>query len=329
MKRNKKKKEIILLCAFFIASLSACTTQKSVVTRDSLQPNSNVQAALEQQAGGGKNYNYVWFAEDIDRAIEEYRNSYKQDLEQFNESIQSGDLSAKQEYESFQKEMEQELACAREELEKERLLDPVVSAQEAANLAGLVLEKNYGIDLSQKELRLSCMKIHVNGIDRLQWHAVLDEEADGSLFSSCTADVTLDATTGELVTAEYYPSYEEYQSISSSLPECYQPTDDPDALGVYGFYKVDDPAFDEFKQKVSEQIHNALSQSVLANGANVSGIEICAVDGAVKNETLSISVTYDNGNTALLTSTRPSVNYDFGGYPLRGYQYENTSYYNS
>ena len=326
MKCSKGKRGIVLGCMLLVVGLSACNASDAVVTSDDLQPSSNVEAALAQQAGGGQNYQYVWMAEDVDATMEQYRIEYTQKLDEMFKDAQSGEQVTQEEYsyDDYKAAMEEELEFVRQELEEEHLLDPVVSAQEAANLAGRILEENYGIDLSQRELRLSCANGLVNNTERLQWRAILDEDADGSLFSSSAASVMLDATTGEIVVAEYYPSAEEYEDMRSNLPACYRTSEDPDVEGVYGFYDVEDPSFPQFRENIAEQIRASLTQSVLAEGAAVRDIEVSTTDGAVKNEYLSVSITYDNGNTALLTMLQPYV--CVSEYPLRGFQYGNLSY---
>lgn len=327
MKCNRRKKSLIVICSLLMINLTACTNEKSVVTSDNLQPSSNVQVALEQQAGGGKTYQYIWLAQDPDTTIENYRISYEKQLEKMLQETNSSDLSTQTSYETYEQAMEEELSYYRKELEKERSLDPVITSQEAANISGRILEENYGLDLTQRTLYLSCSKAEVGGTERLQWYIHLYEDEDGILFSSAESNIVLDATTGEIVTAEYTPSYEEYQTTLEHLPSCYEPTGDPDATGSYGFYKVDDPSFAEFQKTVSEQIRAALDQSALAAGASVNSVEVRVTDGAVKNEYLTVSIGYDNGNTALLTALKPySCDENF---PLRRFQYGNTAYCNS
>lgn len=327
MKCNRKNKKRIILCALLTISLAACADEETIVTSDNLQPSLNVQVALEQQAGGGQTYQYIWLAQDPDTTIENYRISYEKQLEKMVQETNSSDLSTQTSYETYEQAMEEELSYYRNELEKERSLDPVITSQEAANISGRILEENYGLDLTQRTLYLSCSKTEVSGTERLQWYIHLYEDEDGILFSSAESNIVLDATTGEIVTAEYTPSYEEYQTTLENLPSCYEPTGDPDATGSYGFYKVDDPSFEEFRKTVSEQIRDALNQSALASGVGVDSIDVRATDGAVKNEYLTVSICYDNGNTALLTALKPYACDE--NFPLRGFQYGNTAYYNS
>ena len=91
MKCSKGKKGIVLGCMLLVVGLSACNASDAVVTSDDLQPSSNVEAALAQQAGGGQNYQYVWMAEDVDATMEQYRIAYTQKLDEMFKGAQSGE----------------------------------------------------------------------------------------------------------------------------------------------------------------------------------------------------------------------------------------------
>ena len=213
-----------LAAALTMSALASCAPQESrpVVTSDDLTPPSAAQEAIAQEAGGGKNYAYYWQAENAEETLQMLREAYEQEVNDAKELIAKGEeavkaagypslAEAQQAVEARQARIEQDLADNQKRLEAELALDPVVSAQEAANLAGSLFEKLYGFDLSQDTLLLQCfesdsdMSYHPagGGVMRAIWHVSREEAADGVLFSTNAISCTLDATTGEFIAVDY------------------------------------------------------------------------------------------------------------------------------
>lgn len=151
-----------LAAALTMSALVSCAPQESrpVVTSDDLTPPSAAQEAIAQEAGGGKNYAYYWQAENAEETLQMLREAYEQEVNDAKELIAKGEeavkaagypslAEAQQAVEARQARIEQDLADNQKRLEAELALDPVVSAQEAANLAGSLFEKLYGFDLSE------------------------------------------------------------------------------------------------------------------------------------------------------------------------------------
>ena len=150
-----------LAAALTMSALVSCAPQESrpVVTSDDLTPPSAAQEAIAQEAGGGKNYAYYWQEETLQmlrEADEQEVNDAKELIAKGEEAVKAAGYpslaEAQQAVEARQARIEQDLADNQKRLEAELALDPVVSAQEAANLAGSLFEKLYGFDLSQDTL---------------------------------------------------------------------------------------------------------------------------------------------------------------------------------
>lgn len=229
-----------LAAALTMSALVSCAPQESrpVVTSDDLTPPSAAQEAIAQDIGGGKNYEYYWAAEHIEEELEAVRESTEQSVKHWKEIADTGNYygrevsgDEKEELKNSFDEMLNEIPLLQEEkrkmLESELALDPVVSAQEAANAAGAVFEKIYGIELSQDILTLSCVEINTNinpgeEVIRSVWNVSREEAADGVLFSTNAVGCTLDATTGEFISVDYTPSNDELTEMwATELPSCF------------------------------------------------------------------------------------------------------------
>lgn len=137
-----------LAAALTMSALVSCAPQESrpVVTSDDLTPPSAAQEAIAQDIGGGKNYEYYWAAEHIEEELEAVRESTEQSVKHWKEIADTGNYygrevsgDEKEELKNSFDEMLNEIPLLQEEkrkmLESELALDPVVSAQEAANAA--------------------------------------------------------------------------------------------------------------------------------------------------------------------------------------------------
>ena len=197
-----------LAAALTMSALVSCAPQESrpVVTSDDLTPPSAAQEAIAQDIGGGKNYAYLWEAEQTETVVEEWIKTHEQIVDTLRGLIAQGEDTVKEagfvsveaaqtELEYWQAVLEREPEQLRQSLREEAALAPVVSAQEAANIAGVAFETMYGLDLSQKTLRLNCyqsdsnMEYHIagGGVMRTVWGVELPEEPDGVLFSTNAA----------------------------------------------------------------------------------------------------------------------------------------------
>ncbi|MFQ7003617.1 MAG: hypothetical protein ACLRRT_08055 [Ruthenibacterium lactatiformans] len=341
-----------LAAALTMSALVSCAPQESrpVVTSDDLTPPSAAQEAIAQEAGGGKNYAYYWQAENAEETLQMLREAYEQEVNDAKELIAKGEeavkaagypslAEAQQAVEARQARIEQDLADNQKRLEAELALDPVVSAQEAANLAGSLFEKLYGFDLSQDTLLLQCfesdsdMSYHPagGGVMRAIWHVSREEAADGVLFSTNAISCTLDATTGEFIAVDYTLGSEEIAAMqATAVPACFIQRADPDAAGSYGYWDETEASYAGTVEKLKAGKGTTFRQCARRRRGSDGGP--CGAgrkDRGKRRELISLWVDCDSGKTYQLYRgyyLQPYVNYDFGGYPLRAYRITNDTY---
>lgn len=342
-----------LAAALTMSALVSCAPQESrpVVTSDDLTPPSAAQEAIAQDIGGGKNYAYLWEAEQTETVVEEWIKTHEQIVDTLRGLIAQGEDTVKEagfdsveaaqtELEYWQAVLEREPEQLRQSLREEAALAPVVSAQEAANIAGVAFETMYGLDLSQKTLRLNCyqsdsnMEYHIagGGVMRTVWGVELPEEPDGVLFSTNAISCTLDATTGEFIAVDYTLGSEEIAAMqATAVPACFIQRADPDAAGSYGYWDETEASYAGTVEKLKQQAKEQLSGSALVGGAAVTEVR-AELEGKIEESgenLISLWVDCDSGKTYQLYRgyyLQPYVNYDFGGYPLRAYRITNDTY---
>lgn len=343
-----------LAAALTMSALVSCAPQESrpVVTSDDLTPPSAAQEAIAQEAGGGKNYAYYWQAEDIEKTLQEYRAACEEELDYLKDLIEQGEDAVKEvgylSLADAQKAVSDreamigaELENERKRLEEEKNIGPILGPQEAANIAGVIFEKCYGIDLSGQTLALNCygdtailVAAENSGMARSLWSVRLDEAADGVLFSTCAADCQVDATTGEVIGASYsFSSNEAAAMRETPVPACFVQEKAPDAIESFGYWDETEASYDETAEALKAQISEALSGSALVGGAVMTDIQIELHDvqtyGNYKANSIYFRLSCDNGKEYHVSRTffdAPYVNYDCGGYPLRAYQFTNDTY---
>lgn len=223
-----------LVLTLSLAAGCAASESKPVVTSDDLTPFSTSILDTGGEQGGDaqpavsvpekKDYPYIWPAEDMETSSERLRlqllEEHKNDTEGFKDT---------QEREAW---IDESIGNARLWWEKQRALDPVVSPQEAANCAGALFETLYGIDLTNKTMRMSCYNKSFSDADmaRCMWSVhVGDASDDGSTIeppigSYYQMECWIDATTGEVVQVNWLVSNEECSQIMETpMPDCFYP----------------------------------------------------------------------------------------------------------
>lgn len=348
-KNNRKKSG--KCAAFFSALLSmvllaSCAARESqpTVTQDDLTQLSTVQNVLEQDAGNGKNYAYYWDAEDIDAAMARRNERVQAYLAVVDEWLAGAENMTPEElaeagYDSIEQARErceevkanelENLESAREYLEKEAALDPVVSAQEAANRAGVIFEEVYGVDLSQDILELDCREsgpdniLHPERVGALRpiWVVSREEAADGVLFSTNSFYCTMDGTTGEILYIEYTPSMQELEERKAlPYPACFAETGDGGT--GFGRWNAEDASFAPMIEAAAQNIKQLLSGSALFGGAQVTDVrgEVTEYDDG-DNE-LWLYLSCDDGKSYRLRVNMPYDPLCTDGtgtpYPMRG-----------
>lgn len=320
-----KKAAAFLLACLTAAQLCACAAAPSqpVVTSDVLaSQDSAVQTALEQSVG--QDYAYYWEGEHIDEEIEYYAELYRQELEALRggeDSLNNRQLTA-----YYESELENDCPSQREYLEEIAALDPPVSAQEAANIAGEYFEVLYGIDLSQQPIILR----YIQGND--QWDAMfsplLDEQGRVPTGVQSNAAFTalcfIRSDTGEIISATYCTSQEENQAMTATeLPAYIQrDTEYFATTHVANYFDTEAPGAQEALETMKEQLTTLLSGTVAVGGAQITSVTVEDVvysDQPPRINDLYFHLTASNGRTYTLFWNLKYPNYDFGGFPLRAF----------
>ena len=319
-----KKAAAFLLACLAAAQLCACAADPAqpVVTSDVLvSQDSAVQTALEQSAG--QDYAYYWEGEHLDEEIEYYAELYRQELEALRggeDSLNNRQLTA-----YYESELENDCPSQREYLEEIAALDPPVSAQEAANIAGEYFEVLYGIDLSQQPIILR----YIQGND--QWDAMfsplLDEQGRVPTGVQSNAAFTalcyIRSDTGEIVGATYCTSQEENQAMTATeLPAYIQRDATYTSQIVANYFDMEAPGAQEALEAMKEQLTTLLSGTVAVGGAQITSVTVEDVvysDQPPRINDLYFHLTASNGRTYTLFWNLKYPNYDFGGFPLRAF----------
>lgn len=338
-----RSKAALLAGALALALLPGCAAEPfaPVVTEDDLTPSSTAQQVIAQVADNGKTYAYVtpdWTG-DWDTREAELRQRNEQELEALQELLDTGKVDtigltveeAEKQLEILRdpSTLESQLAQERAAWQEQQGLDPVISAQEAANRAGWMFEEAYGIDLSGRQLTLNCFRstgtnsgmFEVSagpGDGRVMWEARVDpDDFHGNI--TCV----LDATTGEFSSAGYAALSEEENEriLQSPKAECYLPDrpDDPAAAPYH--WDPDAPSYPQTVADMKAEMQATLSGSPLVGGAQVTGIE---EELTHENHSIHLNVTCDDGKAYRLEQVSPGMGKTgdaYGGYPLRAYSF--------
>ena len=194
--------------ALYVALAGAAGEQeKNTVTSNPISAQQNVDDVIAQVADNGKTYSYYWSPEHIEEEIELYRQGVLHSIEkQREELIQMEDdsrISQEQAIREQEEQLDEQMAELRKEYEKayERgTEESVLSAQEAANIGGSILEEKYDIDLTDVVLQLDC--VEDRQLQKLVWNVT----AQPAVLGQESAYAVLDAATGESISTQYFPA---------------------------------------------------------------------------------------------------------------------------
>lgn len=315
-----KTKAALLTGALLLTLLPGCAADTSapVVTEDDLTPSSTVQDVIAGMADNGKTYPYVWYAEDPDLAVSAY----------LAEAVEAA--ADEQEQEVAEKAAEQ----LREELAKELQLDPVVTAQEAANRAGQTFEELYGLDLTGGTIYLRCRvrsseeesrQAMGPEPERMLWEVRFGAEGDASHSADVSHTVgRLDATTGEWISLHYTASTEERQAWEATPQSvCFRPSPKyPESPGA-GSWDTGRAEFAALSGAIERRAAEAISGSILIGGAQVAEVRQEIIEQPGGQRMISLALQCDNGKSYTLYQYDSSLYYPEydSGYPLRSYQF--------
>lgn len=345
MRQTAYRKACAVIVLTLVLCLAAgCATGESqpVVTSDDLTPFSTV-ARSEDGTGGGqvqpavsvpeeKDYAYIWPAEDMEASAVKLRG-------QLVDEYEAADAEGFENQMDVAKRIEERIAYMRTYWEGQRSLDPVVSPQEAANRAGQIFETLYGIDLTEKTLRMSCQARTTagggdsSGLCRAVWQVHVGNELDdGSTIeppagSYDQIECNLNAVTGEVLNVRWLVSNEECTEIMKTpMADCFIPIKEPSGW-MRGGWDETHPEFVPTMQAMMDAFTPLLSGSILTNGAAVTSVEYQLVNRDIPGETvnrLNFFITCENGKTYLMQrneAIQPYLSYPFDGYPLRAYRF--------
>lgn len=316
-----KTKAALLAGALALSLLAGCGANESeaVVTEDDLTPASAAQDALQQEAGSGKTYRYFWAVEDPQRGEEWARSRIE---ERDRERVERPENSDEETQALFARLHQQTIDLWLEDLAKQQQLPaPAVSPQEAANLAGRMLEQVYGLDLSAEELMLWLTEI---GFDPqteepqyMVWK-VTDLREERFLCE-------INAETAAYEYLSYEKSWDTELAEAEQTPRagCCHTLNESDSSLVW---EPDSPEFAPLTRQMMDEISTALSGSLLVDGAQVTSVELLPLDPIVGEGEPTVTDLHfiahcDNGQDYHLWGGRLKFypEYDCGGYPLRGY----------
>lgn len=211
--------------------------------------------------------------------------------------------------------------------------EPAVSAQEAANRAGRMIEELYGIDLSGAVLGLKRDENAYSGLPpeaaeaaapRAVWLASwMGEDGRGSIVCG------LDADTGAWLRVSYTPPASEWRAADSTpLADCFVPL--PGSVSGYrGRWETAAPGYEETIGALTAEAEAALSGSLLTDGAAVLKTDVRLIEKPGGSNALELELACDDGNTYILYRINGRTDYDFSGYPLRAYLFWNETLLNA
>lgn len=295
----------LCLCLWILTACGA-QTMRPTITQDDLRSGSAVETAIEQ---GITDKTYAWHWRALDIEAEAAR--------------ASAGLGENERHDEMVEHYRAWLA-------QEASLDPAVSPQEAANIAGTLFETMYGVDLSQDVLELSCgelegppalLQTFENGALPLIWTVWREKPGEGGLSSVNKLWCTIDAATGELVAVSYHPdAAEEKERNREVLPSCF--IEMSRERKGYGRWNTGDPAFAPMTEKIGARLTAQLSKSPLTGGAAVTSMRTEVRENEDGRNHLYWHAVCDDGRTwqiILLSPYDPLYwNADEPEYPLRG-----------
>ncbi len=325
-----KLSKFIILFVLILIILTACSEVNyaengPVTTQDDIQPTQAVDAAVAQ-ADEAENYNYTWNAENIQTIIEDFY-----DMNEVDETLPNyeNDIAV---IENMAQEIESQL-------EAQLTYEPIIAAQEAANIAGVAVNETYGQNKERVEITLELYKGYD---DRLYWTAgtqVLKEgveaEKTEALFQNnieSAVMMQIDATTGAIISImpmiEYAADLTDKQAVGE-MAECFVAHKIYDGGAAEGEWDETHESYDATMQKLKDELSTALDGSAILQGASIQEIThteqlVPSMDGKTY-ESLSFDLVLSSGrelNAERQFYIAPYTNYDYKGYPMYAYRLE-------
>ncbi len=284
-----------IICLYLaLIMLSSCTAAidntQPVITADSIEPNTTADEVVEA-VQAEMNYPYFWIAEDGEGNIK---------------LAEAGELIG------YEEATESDLDILRRTITQQQSIDPILTAQEAANIAGDVLKH----ELGASEEELANMNLY---LDSETWRI------DDNYKPPYSYTVEINHTTAALESVFYIPTFDvEYAEriLESPVDEAFEPIGMQDYIGLSGSWDLEHPKYPETIDKLTGELTNLLTDSQILQSAEIIDIEPAHNDTV---DTIEFKISLNNNrvltanrifNTAMYTS------FDFDGYPLRAYSFK-------
>ncbi len=317
-----KRRAAVCIAAVLLAGgllLTGCGGSASSLTGqddDSLSVTPAADLVLEEVASNGKTYAYDWVGEmseeELARRAQQEQEQLRSRMEEEGEDPDKIDL-ALQDY-TVQLEREQE------ELQAAQQRGTSLTAQEAANLAGVLMEEVYGLALEGRTIRLYLTLTETETIEVLMglkepypqkvvWEAELEKGSEQESSAQCT----IDANSGKLLSCCYLPSLQEKQDcISDEWMEFVTPQQVGGEL-----YDTQSAAYEAYLGQTKDAIGRFLALAGLDQSAAVEKIEPDGEPSAAR-----FRITYEDKRTAIVMilwgANKVS---DWGNYPWKAFSY--------
>ncbi len=281
-----------ILVAVTALALTACTEaepQQPVVTQDNIEPTTTADEVVEA-VQSELDFNHYWLG-DLDDAT--FVTFFERTM---------GTAPTEEDYDSFY-----------EEAAKQKAINPIITPQEAANIAGEILVSMYG---AEKDVLDQQMFMHV---DEDYWVVY---QVD---FSSDIAyQVLIDHTTGSIIYCYYNVIAQEYTDRMQSTPidPSYTPSQDAPMLAADGHWDVESEGYTTTIDRLKLELKSELEGSILLQNVAITAIEVYQQQHEINAGLLSFVITLDDGrelSAARSIQAIPYTSFDHDGYPLRAY----------
>ncbi len=278
---------------FFALLLVGCTgrtePQQPVITTDDIEPNTTADEVVEA-AQSEMNYPYFWLAENGEENIE---------------------LAINGELVGYNINNDSDVDILKATVAQQQTITHIITAQEAANIAGEILEYSFGVD----EELLAKMDLYLDGEN---WRI------DTGSTPPYQYQVIVDNTTGALISAAFTPTYDmDYINRMNASPvdAAYIIVEGSTAEGSIqdGYWNREGEEFNDTVNRLQAELEKQLTDSPILQGATIVEITENGTDLINFEVELSNKRTLEAGR--LLNIDRfTSFNYD--GYGLRAYYFK-------
>ena len=322
IRKKRMPKSIIAVLLAVAFMMTGCTKWSNTISgqdNDSLSVVPAADAVMEEVSSNGKTYSYDWIGEmseeELARRVDQEQTQLRIQMKKAGEDEDKIAL-ALQDYNA-------QIAQEQEEIKIAREWGISLTAQETANLAGVLMEEVYGLTLDDRVIRLYVSLTESETLEvligreepkrqRVIWKAELKKNNEQESSAQCT----FDAENGRLLSCCYLPSTQEKEDCISDEWMSFVI---PQQVGE-NLYDTKSPAYEEYIRSTKELISTFLAYAELDQNTAVKKIE---VDG--EPSTARFIITYEDGRTANVTMLWGVYKIsDWGDYPWKAFSYGQT-----